>query len=101
MSNEHIVVTVEMSDGFEPGQRTAAAIAELVDALSEEHGDGDDVSGFSAGALRTFTFGSQTGAGRTIIGGFKSMSGLDSSLHESWPSEWKVSEMDGKSNDVL
>ena len=100
MSNEHIVVTVEMSDNFEPGQRTAAAIAELVDALSEEHGDGDDVSGFGEGALRTFTFGAQTGAGRTIIGGFKSVSGLDGSLHDSWSTEWKMSEMDGKSTDI-
>lgn len=49
-------MTVEMSEDFEPGERTAAALAELVAALEEEHGDGDEVSGFTFQPVGSFSF---------------------------------------------
>ena len=83
--NEGIRVTVEMTDGFEPGERTSAALAALVDALEHEHGDGE-VSGFGTPELpRTFSF----------------VSPQASALFEAWPSKVKTVHrgFDGKGND--
>jgi hypothetical protein len=52
-----IAVIVEMGDEFTPGPRTAAALAELVDALYDEHGP--ETSGYqfeALGAVRNFAF---------------------------------------------
>ena len=85
-SNE-LAIAVEMGDDFELGTRTAAALSELAEALSEEHGD--DVSGFSidkASPLRSF--------------GFMSSPELhQSNFYEEWPTKWIVPGFDGKGND--
>lgn len=83
-------VTVEMSDQFEPGERTAAALAALVEAIEEEHGDDDDVAGFSASAapLRTFTLAVTTGPSTSWT------------FENGWPSKWHDISLDGKGTDV-
>jgi hypothetical protein len=52
-----IAVVVEMGDDFTPGSRTAAALAELAEALHDEHGP--ETSGFAFDApaeIRNFAF---------------------------------------------
>lgn len=102
MSEEHdavgkdeLIVVVEMGDDFEPGTRTAAALAELADALEAEHGD--DVSGFASPTIepvRSF--------------GFVAAPSTGGQFYEGWPSKWKAgwgqpgaTSFDGKVNDPL
>ncbi len=85
-SNE-LAIIVEMGDDFEPGNRTAAALSELAEALDEEHGE--EVSGFSfekLAALRSFSF-------------MSSPELQQSSPSEAWRTKSKTAGFDGKGND--
>ena len=78
-----------MGDDFEPGSRTAAALSELVEALKEEHGDDEEVTGFSFEKpvpLRSF--------------GFMTAPAPDQNFFEAWPSKWKGFSLDGKGTDL-
>ena len=48
-------ISVEVGDEYEPGERVAAALAELRDALQEDE-DGDDVAGFLSLNFTQFSF---------------------------------------------
>jgi hypothetical protein len=84
-SNE-LAIIVEMGDDFEPGNRTAAALSELAEALNEEHGE--EVSGFNfekPSPVRSFSF-------------MSSPELHQSSFYEAWPAKWKGFSLNGKGN---
>lgn len=82
-----IAVIVEMGDDFTPGQRTAAALAELVEALHEEHGP--ETSGFQqpAPGVRNFAFVVGDGSVRY-------------NFYEGWPSKWQGPILGATGNEV-
>jgi len=86
IGSNDLVVLVEMGDDFEPGTRTAAALAELAEALEAEHGD--DVGGFASPKIqpvRSFVFATPVTTSWTV--------------EQAWPSKLKSADFDGKGND--
>jgi hypothetical protein len=86
IGSNDVAVTVEMGDEFVPGKRTAAALAELVEALNDEHGP--ETEGFRLEApleIRSFSFATSQGS---------------YNYFEAWPSKWKGFSLDGKGTDV-